>query len=117
MTDIKDEKIPLQNINIIESKKDNNNLYVKCEYCKGTGFINNNRYIEDHIISDDKNKNIWSSCCIRVDKRMVLFVTQFFFSCAAMAFGMKEINESDSCFGEGLITIILGYWMPNPKVS
>lgn len=64
---------------------------------------------------------IWKSCCgLTVDKRLVLFLTQFIISFTIVVFSMVQLTIRDSCDNQiyiGLITTILGLFCPSPSIK
>lgn len=65
---------------------------------------------------------IWRSCCgLRLDKRLVLFLSQFSIAIIIIAFSLYRLHLDDSCESQqiyiGLITLIVGVFLPAPKVK
>jgi hypothetical protein len=65
---------------------------------------------------------IWRSCCgMRLDKRVVLFFSQFSIAIMIISFSLYQLNKSDDCNHNqlylGLLTLIIGIFLPNPKVK
>lgn len=67
-------------------------------------------------MSDDT----WKSCCFIVNKRAVLFFSQLGISVGVIAFSLfMLLTYKHDCSTEstyiGLLTLILGVWLPSPK--
>lgn len=67
-------------------------------------------------------ENTWSSCCIKTDKRALIYFSQFGISCSVIGLCMFNlIKYPDDCNSNnlysGLLTFILGVYLPNPKIS
>jgi len=68
---------------------------------------------------DFENRYLWRSCCCKLDRRALLFATQFVISVFVLLFAMSEITfgrDADSCAYMNVITSLLGYWLPSPKL-
>ena len=65
---------------------------------------------------------LWRSCsgCL-VDKRILLFAAQAGISTATAGFCMYQLATQPGCESQGLysgiLSLILGTWLPQPKVS
>ena len=65
---------------------------------------------------------IWRSCCgMKLDKRVVLFFSQFLIAMMIISFSLYQLNKSNDCNHNqlylGLLTLIIGIFLPNPKVK
>lgn len=62
----------------------------------------------------------WKSCCMRVDPRMFVFFVQVIMSSALLAFAIVQTHyATDCCKGSvyiGMISSIVGYWLPQPTL-
>ena len=71
---------------------------------------------------DFKNNYYWKSCCFKVDPRTAFFFSQLFISIFVLFFCMIQLLISESDCGReqvyiGLITLIIGFWLPNPQIK
>jgi hypothetical protein len=67
-------------------------------------------------------ENTWSSCCLKTDRRAVIYFSQLSISCSAMALCMYQlIKYPDDCNHNnlyiGLLTFLLGVYLPQPKIN
>ena len=68
----------------------------------------------------EEHKNTWKSCCLTVDKRFVVFITQALVASSILIFSMIMLFYKDSCDNQiyiGLISTIIGLYMPAPRIS
>lgn len=74
--------------------------------------------IEKDLIDTE---NTYKSCCITSDKRALAFFSQFTISIMIMLFSFYKLINSDRCEDTqvyiGLITMIIGVYLPNPKMN
>jgi len=79
--------------------------------------------VKHHInVEDDErsfsHQNYWTSCCLKMDKRAVLFFSQLIFSLSICSFsiGMMVYNQDCPTYSRfsPLLTMIIGVWMPSP---
>ena len=72
-------------------------------------------------IEDDKYKDTWVSCCMVLDRRAVMYFTQIAIIGGTMAFSIAQLYRNASCEGQqaylGLLTMLIGILIPNPKFS
>ena len=59
---------------------------------------------------------IWKSCCFQADKRVLMFTVQLLISLSVLAFAIVKLSLGEGCFYEGIIMLVIGYWLPNPKM-
>ena len=68
-----------------------------------------------------KNNNTWKSCCLTMDKRFVIFISQFSISIIILGFSMYQLLTANTCDETqvyiGLISTIIGIYMPQPKIK
>lgn len=68
-----------------------------------------------------KNDTEWKSCCLVMDRRFVVFITQFSISLAVLFFSMYKLLTSLTCDETqvyiGLLTMIIGVYMPQPTIK
>jgi hypothetical protein len=74
---------------------------------------NNNEFLEHYI---------WRSCCgMRLDKRVVVFTSQFIIALMIVSFSLFQLSISDDCnhnqLYTGLLTMIVGIFLPSPRVK
>ena len=72
----------------------------------------------DHL----DNTYIWRSCCgMRLDKRVLVFFSQFSVGILIIAFSLYQLNKNDTCEHQqlytGLLTMVLGIFLPSPRIS
>ena len=62
-----------------------------------------------------KNNNTWKSCCLTMDKRFVIFITQFCISIIILGFSMYQLLTANTCDETqvyiGLISTIIGMYI------
>jgi hypothetical protein len=73
-------------------------------------------------IQDQKNNNEWKSCCGRiVDKRAIQYFTQITIISITMIFSFYQLITVENCEAQhvyiGLLTMLLGVLIPNPKFN
>ena len=82
--------------------------------------VNHQIHVEDNQI-EFEHKYQWNSCCLRVDKRALLFFTQAGFSAAIAGFcvGMLIINQDCPTFSRysPLLGLVIGVWLPSPQLK
>ena len=66
-------------------------------------------------------ENTWTSCCLKTDKRAIIYFSQLSISCSAIALCMFQlIKYPDDCNNNnlyiGLLTFLLGVYLPQPKI-
>jgi hypothetical protein len=74
---------------------------------------------ESEGIEPDNSDNLWKSCCILVDKRMTVFISQLVIALAVISFSFVQLIRSDDCESNqlyvGLLTMVLGIFLPSPR--
>ncbi len=68
----------------------------------------------------ERSSNTWTSCCLTMDKRFVVFAVQSITCLSVMIFSMVMLFFRDSCDNQiyvGLISTIIGLYMPSPKIK
>jgi hypothetical protein len=72
-------------------------------------------------LAEKKYENTWESCCLKTDKRAVVYFTQMIVICGIMGFSISQLIRINSCEGQqaymGLLTLLIGLLMPNPKFN
>jgi hypothetical protein len=69
---------------------------------------------------EKKEEKEWKSCCLRADKKAVLFASQFIISLLILSFAMRQISidpsdQNYSRYGP-IISMIIGVFFPNPTI-
>jgi len=63
---------------------------------------------------------VWESCCLRLDKRIVVFMSQLSTSLAIIFFCMYMLCTHRDCdtFARysPLLTLVIGVWLPQPRM-
>ncbi len=83
--------------------------------------------IEEHKIAVDdeerkfQHETTWNSCCLKVDKRALVYFTQAGFSAVIVAFcitllGLNQDCETFSKYSP-LLTLVVGIWLPQPQMK
>jgi len=71
------------------------------------------------IIND--SSYIWRSCCLEVDKRVVVFTSQFIITLMIITFSLYQLAQKNTCehqqFYSSLITMLIGIFLPSPRVK
>ena len=75
-------------------------------------------------VEDDERKfdhsYKWESCCLRVDKRALIYFTQAAFSASIVAFtvSMMVVHQDCETFNRysPLLTLVVGVWLPSPQL-
>ena len=82
--------------------------------------VNHKIAVEDNQI-EFEHRYQWNSCCLRVDKRALIFFTQAAFSGCIVAFCITMLCTSPSCdtFSRysPLLTLVVGIWLPSPQLK
>ena len=72
--------------------------------------------------NDDNNDddNTWKSCCVHADKRAISFFSQLSISILVIVFCLYQLIHLTTCDDRqayiGLLTLILGVWLPAPAM-
>lgn len=68
---------------------------------------------------DDENH--WDSCCLRIDKRALLFFSQLLISLIVIFFCIYQLVVSPNCDSKtpfmGLLTLVVGVHLPQPTMG
>jgi hypothetical protein len=66
-------------------------------------------------------ENTWNSCCLKTDRRAVIYFTSFSLSASVLVLCIYQLLTKDDCNSNqlflGLLTFILGVYFPNPKIQ
>ena len=67
-------------------------------------------------------QNTWSSCCLKTDKRAVIYFSQFSLTASVMILCMYQLiaypHECEHTnIYVGLLTFIMGVYLPQPKIN
>ena len=83
--------------------------------------------IEEHKITveDEERKfqheTTWNSCCLKVDKRALVYFTQAGFSATIVAFCITLLGLNQDCATfsrySPLLTLVVGIWLPQPQMK
>ena len=69
---------------------------------------------------NDDDDNTWKSCCVRSDKRAISFFSQLSISVLVIVFCLYQLIHLTTCNDQqayiGLLTLILGVWLPAPAM-
>jgi len=73
---------------------------------------------ENVNINDD---NLWRSCCLITDRRMIVFFSQLIIGISVISFSFIQLVRNDDCESNqlyvGLVTMIIGIFLPSPRVK
>ena len=69
----------------------------------------------------EKNDNIvWESCCLKVNVHAVLYFTQLAVMLIGISFSIYQITKLSRCEDQtpyfGLLTSLIGIFLPSPKL-
>lgn len=68
-----------------------------------------------------EHENVWASCCLRLDRRGVVYFAQLFISIGLATFciAMMATNQDCATFARfsPLLTLIAGVWLPQPSLK
>ena len=69
-----------------------------------------------------EHENVWASCCLRLDRRGVVYFAQLAISVGAAAFSiamMASHPEDCAVFSRfsPILSLVLGVWMPQPSLK
>jgi hypothetical protein len=71
-----------------------------------------------HNVVDD---NLWRSCCLVTDRRMIVFFSQLVIGLSVISFSFVQLVRQDQCESNqlyvGLVTMIIGIFLPSPRVK
>ena len=72
-------------------------------------------------LEDQKDDDTWDSCCLRVDRRAVMYFGQLSVILISMLFSMYQLIKISECSGQqaylGLLTMLIGILAPTPSYS
>lgn len=68
------------------------------------------------------HRNLFRSCCFELDRRVLVFTTQFIISLLVLIMAAIQIEAIDSsCEAKSpwisLVAAVLGFWLPQPTIS
>ena len=73
---------------------------------------------ENISINED---NLWRSCCLIMDRRMIVFFSQLVIGIAVISFSFVQLARNNDCESNqlyvGLVTMIIGIFLPSPRVK
>jgi hypothetical protein len=86
------------------------------------GQTNSSRVLEHQIhVENEENKNTWTSCCVEVDRRAVVYFSQLAVLSGMMCFCIYQLVELPRCEDQaaylGLLTLCIGILAPSPIFS
>ena len=74
--------------------------------------------IVPNVMDDD---NLWRSCCLVTDRRMIVFFSQLIIALSVISFSFVQLVRNDECESNqlyvGLVTMIIGIFLPSPRVK
>ena len=74
--------------------------------------------IPEEKINED---NLWRSCCLVTDRRMIVFFSQLIIGISVISFSFIQLARNDECESNqlyvGLVTMIIGIFLPSPRVK
>ena len=63
----------------------------------------------------------WRSCCLTMDRGAALFCTQALISAGTIGLCTYQLINLENCEAQslysGVLTLILGAWLPTPKMT
>jgi hypothetical protein len=72
-------------------------------------------------VENAKYDNTWESACFKVDRRAIQYLTQILIILGTMSFSIAQLIRLDDCESQGaylgLLTMLIGLLLPNPKFS
>ena len=71
-------------------------------------------------LEDKEFDTTWKSCCITLDKRATIYFTQITIIVLVMVFSIYQLLSLSSCDSQqalGLLTMLIGLIIPNPKLQ
>jgi hypothetical protein len=76
-------------------------------------------------INQNENNNleryIWKSFCFEIDRRVVIFFSQFSIGLMVISFSLYQLNKDNSCDHQqiyiGLLTMMVGIFLPAPRIQ
>ena len=74
---------------------------------------------EENVNINDEN--LWRSCCLVTDRRMIVFFSQLVIALSVISFSFVQLARKDECESNqlyvGLVTMIIGIFLPSPRVK
>jgi hypothetical protein len=74
--------------------------------------------VPEEKINED---NLWRSCCLVTDRRMIVFFSQLIIGISVISFSFIQLARNDECESNqlyvGLVTMIIGIFLPSPRVK
>tara|TARA_R110002072_G_scaffold118067_3_gene249251 strand:+ start:46 stop:339 length:294 start_codon:yes stop_codon:yes gene_type:complete len=71
-----------------------------------------NQYLERYV---------WRSFCFQIDRRVLLFFSQFSIGIMVIGFSLFQLNKKDTCEHQqlytGLLTMMVGIFLPSPRLN
>jgi len=68
-----------------------------------------------------KLNNEWKSCCLKMDKNAVKFFTQLAISMCIIGLCIAQLVRLKDCGSQhayiGLLTLVIGIWLPSPSMT
>ena len=73
----------------------------------------------DYENLNNKNNNRWESCCFIIDRRVLIFTSQLLIGLIIISFCIYKlsVNDENPALYYGLLTFIIGVFLPSPKVN
>tara|TARA_R110000796_G_scaffold4086_2_gene15572 strand:+ start:3790 stop:4128 length:339 start_codon:yes stop_codon:yes gene_type:complete len=75
----------------------------------------------DELQKRDDIENTWKSCCLRTDRRAVIFFSQLSISITVMGFCCVQLVRLENCEAQslysGLLSLVIGIHLPQPKIK
>jgi hypothetical protein len=80
---------------------------------------------KETILNQNENNNleryIWKSFCFEIDRRVVIFFSQFSIGIMVISFSLYQLNKDSSCENQqiyvGLLTMMVGIFLPAPRIQ
>tara|TARA_R110001606_G_scaffold375788_1_gene534184 strand:- start:268 stop:606 length:339 start_codon:yes stop_codon:yes gene_type:complete len=66
-------------------------------------------------------ENTWRSCCLKTDRRAVIYFSQMIISVGVMGFSCYQLVNLENCEAQslysGLLSLVVGIYLPQPKIA
>ncbi len=76
--------------------------------------------MEEIEIKEDEKKEVWESCCLRMNVHATLYFTQLAVMLIGVSFSIYQITKLSRCEDQtpyfGLLTSLIGIFLPSPKL-
>ena len=73
------------------------------------------------VVGNVIDENLWRSCCLVTDRRMIVFFSQLVIAISVIVFSFAQLSRSNECESNqlyvGLVTMIIGIFLPSPRVK